>query len=75
MIKYLNIKKIEKAKQQLEVEKQELLFIKEQLEDSTPKVDISKIKDYIAQLDQIFKKFMEEIGKELEKKQMDINLL
>lgn len=48
MIKYLNIKKIEKAKQQLEVEKQELLFIKEQLEDSTPKVDISKIKDYIA---------------------------
>lgn len=37
------LKQIEEAKQQLEAEKQELLFIKEQLEDSTPKVDISNI--------------------------------
>lgn len=37
------LKEIEEAKQQLEAQKQELLFIKEQLEDSTPKVDISNI--------------------------------
>lgn len=37
------LKLIEEARQQLETEKQELLFIKEQLEDSTPKIDISDL--------------------------------
>lgn len=37
------LKEIEESKRQLEAEKQELLFIKKQLEDSTPKVDISNI--------------------------------
>ena len=37
------LEKIEQARKQLKLEKQELLFIKEQLEDSTPKVDVSNI--------------------------------
>lgn len=37
------LKEIEEAKQQLENEKQELLFIKNQLEDSTPKINVSNI--------------------------------
>ena len=35
------LEQIETARKQLELEKQELLFIKEQLENSTPKVDVS----------------------------------
>ena len=37
------LKQIEEARKQLEEEKKELLFIKEQLEDSSPKVDVSNI--------------------------------
>lgn len=37
------LKEIEEMKQELEREKQELLFIKEQLEDSMPKIDISNV--------------------------------
>ena len=37
------LKQIEVAKQQLEKEKQELLFIKNQLEETTPKIDISNV--------------------------------
>lgn len=37
------LKQLEEARKQLENEKQELLFIKEQLENSTPKVDISNV--------------------------------
>ena len=41
--KELKLKKIEKAIQELEKQKQELLFIREQLTSSTPKVDISNL--------------------------------
>lgn len=37
------LKQIAEARYQLENEKQELLFIKEQLEDSTPKIDVSNV--------------------------------
>ena len=37
------LEQIEQSRKQLESEKQELLFIKEQLENSTPKVDVSNI--------------------------------
>ena len=37
------LEQIEQSRKQLELEKQELLFIKEQLEDSTPKIDVSNI--------------------------------
>lgn len=37
------LRQIQEEREQLELEKQELLFIKEQLEDTSPKVDISNL--------------------------------